>query len=293
MSSTGGAVLVTGATGSVGRYVVAGLVRAGEPVRAGTTRPGRDLAELAGAEQVRVDFEDPGSWEPAFAGVDRLFLMRPPQLTDTEHLVRPFIEVARRHDVRLVVFLSLLGVNRAMPHWRIERDLLASGLPHTFLRAGFFAQNLEAAYRDDIRDHDRIRLPAGQGRTSFVDTRDLADVAVLALRDPATHAGQAYDLTGPEAHTYGKVASLLSAELARPITYEPISFPRYWRALTAADLPRDYRVVQLAINAIARLGLAAKVTDDLPRLLGRPTRTLATYIHDAREAWARPGTVRA
>ena len=287
-SASGGAVLVTGATGNVGRPVVRGLLDAGERVLAATTRPGRDLPELDGAEQVRFDFEDPGSWDAAFEGVDRLFLMRPPQLTDTEHLVRPVIEVARRRAVRTVVFLSLLGVNRVAPHWRIERDIETSGLPHTFLRPGFFAQNLEAAYRDDIRDHDRIRLPAGQGRTCFVDTRDLADVAVLALRDPATHAGQAYDLTGSEAYTYGFVASLLSAELGRPVTYEPTSFLRYWRALSAAGLPREYRIVQLVINATARLGLAAKVTDDLPRLLGRPPRTLQAYIHDTREVWIHP-----
>lgn len=289
MGSTGGGVLVTGATGTVGRDVVRGLVDAGERVLAATTRPGRDLPQLTGAEQVRFDFAEPGTWDAAFAGVDRLFLMRPPQITDTEHLVRPVIALAQRRGVRLVAFLSLLGVNRAVPHWRIERDILAAGLPYTFLRAGFFSQNLETAYRDDIRDRDRIRLPAGQGRTNFVDTRDLAAVAVLALRDPATHAGKAYDLTGPEAHTYGHVASLLSAELARPVTYEPIGLLRYWRELSD-EFPREYKIVQLVINVTARLGLAAKVTDDLPRLLAHPPRSLRTYIHDARTTWERPAT---
>lgn len=83
-----------------------GLVDVGERVLAATTRPGRDLAELNGAEQVRSIFEDPGSWEAAFQDVDRLFPMRPPQFSDTEHLVRPVIEVPPARILRLVVFLS-------------------------------------------------------------------------------------------------------------------------------------------------------------------------------------------
>lgn len=187
--------------------------------------------------------------------------------------------------MRHVTFLSLLGVNRAMPHWRIERDIVAAGVPHTFLRAAFFMQNLETAYRDDIRDRDRIRLPAGRGRTSFVDARDVAEVAARTLQDPAVHRGRAYDLTGAAAHGYGHAAALLSATLARPVTYEPIGLWTYWRELRAEGWPRSYRIVQTAINLAARLGLAARVTPKLGRLLGRPPTTLARYVEDLRDVW--------
>lgn len=281
-------ILVTGATGNVGRHVVAELVAAGAPVRAASTRPERAVPGLDGAERVRFAFQERATWDAAFAGVDRLFLLRPPAITDTKALIRPVVRLAARRGVRSVVFLSLLGVNPAMPHYRIERDIVAAGLPRTFLRAGFFAQNLDTAYRADIRDHDRIRLPAGRGRTSFVDTRDLAAVAARALLDPAAHRDRAWDLTGPRALGYGEVAALLSAALGRPIVYQPIGLPRYWRELRAAGLPRDYRTVQMVINVVARLGLAAKVTDDLPRLLGRPPIPLEQYVQDYREEWERP-----
>lgn len=81
-----------------------------------------------------------------------------PPISDTKRDVRPFVEAMANAGVRHVVLLSLMGINRAVPHWQIEQDLRASGIPWTFLRPAFFSQDLGGAYRDDIRSHDRIRL---------------------------------------------------------------------------------------------------------------------------------------
>ncbi|MBC8090674.1 MAG: hypothetical protein H7Y15_01790 [Pseudonocardia sp.] len=185
-----------------------------------------------------------------------------------------------------MVFLSVMGVNRALPHWRTEQDLRASPMGWTFLRPSFFAQNLETAYRADIREHGAIRVASGRGRTSFVDTRDVAAVAALVLGDPAPHVGQAYTLTGPAALDYHHVASMLSAELGRVIVYEPRTLLAYRRELLRSGLPDDYVTVQIVINLVARLGLAARVTDTLGQLLGRPPTALAGYLHDRRDRWA-------
>ena len=176
-------------------------------------------------------------------------------------------------------------MNRALPHWRTEQDLRTSPMRWTFLRPSFFAQNLETAYRTDIREHSRIRVASGRGRTSFVDTRDVAAVAASVLHDPAPHVGQAYTLTGPAALDYHRVASMLSAELGRAVVYEPQTLVAYRRELRRTGLPDDYVTVQLVINLVARLGFAAQVTDTLGRLLGRPPTPLATYLHDRRGRW--------
>lgn len=282
-----GRLLVVGASGNVGRHVARFLVEAGQVVRAAGRDPARlaEVSELEGAEPVRFDFADAATWGPALEGVDRVFLMRPPDVTDTTGVVQPVIERMRDAGVRHVTFLSLLGVNPAMPHWRIERDLRASELTTTFLRAGFFAQNLDTAFRDGIRDHDRIRLPAGRGRTSFVDVRDIAAVAALSLREPERHRYRAYDLTGPRAVGYGEVASVLSAELGRAIVYEDISPLRYWREVRATGAAAQYAVVVSVIQLTTRLGLASKVTGEVQRLLGRPPIPLEQYIRDYRDVW--------
>ena len=274
--------LVTGSSGNVGGPLLDALRE-------------RNVAAI-GAHQTAshtddqgrlLDFLLPSTFPAALEGIDRVFLMRPPPISDTKRYIRPFIEAMVAAQVQHVVFLSLMGVNRVMPHWRIEQDLRDSGLGWTMLRPAFFAQNLGAAYLADIRDHDRIRLASGNGRTSFIDTRDIADVAALALESPLEHRGKTYTLTGPHAIDYHEVASRLSASLARPIRYEPIGLLRYRRELLAAGSPPDYVRVQLLINIIAKLGMAAKVNNEVPRLLHRPSRTLQTYIDDHRHLFTR------
>lgn len=275
-------VLVTGSSGNVGAPLVAAL--AGTEARVVATRV-RGGPDPGGIETKRLDFEDADSFAPALDGISRVFLMRPPQISDTKRFIRPFIEAMSAAGVEHVVFLSLMGVNRAMPHWRVEQDLRASTLSWTFLRPSFFAQNLGAAYRNDIRDHDRIRLASGHGRTSFIDTNDIAEAAANILVAPERHRGTAYTLTGPEALDYHQVASLLSATLGRRITYQPIGFRRYRRELQAQGLPGAYVNVQLLINVVARLGFAGRVDDALPRLLGRAAGPLEAYIAANRTLW--------
>ena len=278
-------ILVTGPTGTVGGPLVTLLAEQHLDVVGGTRRP---TGFSGPAESRALDFERPETFAAALSGVRRVFLMRPPALSDTKRYIQPFIQAAERHGVEHVVFLSLMGVNRVMPHWRVEQDLRASLLRWTFLRPSFFAQNLQTAYGDDIRELRRIRVSSGRGRTSFIDTRDIAAVAALVLTNPSPHSGPAYTLTGPAALDYYQVASMLSAELGSAITYEPLGLAAHRRELHGKGLPTAYVNVQLLINLIARLGLAAEVNDTMQKLLGRPPTPLATYLHDYRDAWAAP-----
>ncbi len=276
-----GAVLVTGASGTVGAAVAHELRRTGETVRAGS----HGRAPTSAGDLVEFDFSRPETWPGAFEGVDRLFLVRPPAISDVKTYLRPVIRFAGEHEVRHVVFLSVMGVNRLLPHWQVERDIEDAGLAHTFVRPAFFAQNLLTAYRSDIVDHDRIRLASGSGRTSFVDTRDVARVAADVLRKPVGHDGKAYTLTGPHALSYYQVASLLSAALGRSIDYQPIGLLRYRSELTSAGHETAYVNVQLVINAVAALGQAGGVTPTLGSLLGHPPTTVAQFVHDHVAAW--------
>jgi uncharacterized protein YbjT (DUF2867 family) len=133
-------VLVSGATDIVGRHLVAKLLARGQRVRAGVRRPGE--ANLTpGVDQHRLDFDDPSTASSALkGGVDRVFLMHPPAISDVRTALGPFVAACRERRVRQVVVLSVLGANPAMPHWWMERMVRDAGLRATALRPAYFAR---------------------------------------------------------------------------------------------------------------------------------------------------------
>ncbi len=275
-------ILVTGATGNVGSAILALLVAAGAPVLAAVRS--EDTKVPSGAKAVRFDFLDPGTFT-AFQGVERVFLMRPPAMGNARRDLGPAIAAMKAAGVQQVVFLSLLGAERnpVVPHRAVEQLLLESGMDWVFLRPSFFMQNLSTTHRDDIKDRNDVFVPAGKGRTSFIDVRDLAAVGAKALLEG--HRNVAYPLTGDEALSYAEVAHELSLALNRTITYSDPSALRFYRAWRERGQPRAFVLVMLAIYTTAKLGLAAKITDDTRRLLGRPAITFRQFAQDERQAW--------
>ena len=283
-------VLVLGATGNLGGATARSLLAAGRPVVLAGTDPDRLRDRFPGTPATRLDLHDPRTFAPALTGTDGLFLLRPPAVARVGPTLDALIGVAERLGAGHTVFVSVAGADRnpLLPHHRVERRLRASGLSWTILRPGFFTQNLADAYRADIRDDDRILLPAGQGRVAFVDTRDIGDVAAAVLARPDPHRGAGYRLTGAEALTFTTVAALLTEALGRPIRYRSTGVPAYLRHLRRAGLPWGRALVQAALHAGLRYGQAQTVDPTLPRLLGRAPRSLAQYVHEHRELWAAP-----
>ena len=277
-------VLVTGATGNVGSEVVRRLRELGHPIRAASRRV--PAGEEDGVERVPFDFARRETYGPALRGVGRLFLVRPPELSDTREYINPLVDAAKREGVEHVVFLSILGAekNPVVPHRRIEGYLEASGMTFTFLRAGFFMQNLSTTHRACIREHGEIFVPAGRGRTSFVDARDVAAVAASALTEPG-HEDRVYPLTGGQALDYYRVAEVFTEVLGRRITYANPSIPGFVGRMRRRGLPLSFVLVMVGIYATARLGLAARVTQDLPGLLGRAPTPLRQFVADHRACW--------
>lgn len=284
-------VLVTGASGNVGREVVRILQQRGVPLRITGRAGGARSGAVAGpgAESVPLDFQDASTFAAAARGCDAVFLLRPPPVSDTKATLNPFIDVARAEGVAQVVFLSVAGAgsNPVVPHHAVEKHLEARGGQWTILRPGFFAQNLGDAYRQDIAVDDRILVPAGRGRAAFVDVRDVAELAANALTAPDDHRAQAYTLTGPQPVSFDEAAELLSEGLGRRITYVPASIPRYAWHLRARGLPVAQIAVQTILHVGLRFGQAESVDPTLERLLGRPPRTLRDYVMDHLSLWQR------
>ena len=282
-----GKILVTGATGNVGAEVVRLLRQGNHPVRAAARTPSASNRRFGdGVEQVWLDFGAPESYGPTFTGVERMFLIRPPAISDVKRFLFPAIDAAKQAGVQQIVFLSLIGVerNRVVPHYKVEQYLLHSGVPYTFLRPSFFMQNLNTTHRVEIKERSEIFVPAGTGKTSFIDVRDIAAVAALTLTQPG-HTNRAYSLTGSEALDYYQVAAVLSEVLHRPIIYRRPSLLQFIHRQRAGGTAWPFVLVMSGIYTTARLGLAARLTDETTRLLGRAPITLRRYAEDYRDCW--------
>lgn len=273
-------VLVTGATGTVGRHVVTALADRDVVVRSAVRDPDGVPRTIADAgDVVAFDFAKPETWGAALADVDGVFLMRPPVVSGSD--VGSFVEAAARVGVGRAVYLSTLGAekNALIPHHRIEKRVAESGIEYTLLRASFFMQNLSGVHRRDVIERDEIFVPAGRGETSFVDARDVGEAGAVALTESG-HAGRAYDLTGGEAMDYEAVADVFSDVLGRSITYPNPSLASFARRMYGRGNSLGFVALMCGIYATARLGLADRVSEDSRHLLGRAPRTMRAFVED-------------
>ncbi len=280
-------ILVIGALGNVGSAVVEELQARGAAVRAADLFPEKISERFgAGVEAVGFDFAKPETYQPTFAGIKKMFVLRPPQITDIQKMMVPALEAAKTTGVEHIVFLSLIGIesNTVVPHYKVEQWLRASGLKYTFLRASFFMQNLNTVHRAEIQDRDMIEVPVGTAKTSFLDARDIGAVAALALTE-AGHENKAYDLTGSQALDYYQVAALFSEVLGRKITYTNPSPFTFFVHLLQRGTKLIFAVIQTWLYNNTRKGMADTVTGEVKRLLGRDPILLKQYIEDYKDCW--------
>ena len=282
-------ILVTGATGNVGREVVRLLSDLDYPVTAAVRNPIEALKSFgSNVRCVSFDFTNPETFTNAFAGINKLFLVRPPAIADI-HKITPALNAAKRSGVEEIVFLSIIGAdkNRIVPHYAIERAIEQLNIPSVFLRCSFFMQNLNTTHREDIRLRDRLFMPAGNGRTSFIDVRDIAAVAVKILTESKGELpiDCAYDLTGATALTYVEVANTFTTVLGRPIQYTNPSIPIFIWQMLRQGFPLQFVLVMVGIYITARFRLADMVTTDVQQLLGRSPISIDRYVEDYRECW--------
>lgn len=286
-------ILITGATGNVGLATLRELMKHPDKSRFDVVAGVRDVntwkETVTPDKLVILDFTDAGTFDAALSGVGRVLLVRPPQLADVDKQFGPFIDAMKRAGVGQVVFLSLQGVenNSLTPHHKIEKLIVESELPFTFLRPSFFMQNLSTTHRDEIRLRDEIFVPAGNGRTSFVDVRDIGAVAALALTSSTgEHLHKGYELTGSEALTYGEVAAILTTTLGRKITYRDPSVLRFiWQKWRQEGTSLGFTLIMVALYTVSKLGKAAGLTKETERLLKRPPITFRQFAADYRTVW--------
>lgn len=278
-------ILITGATGQVGREAVNSLVAAGAAVRVLVRNPSA-TAGLQGVQVVQGSFEDDASLSRAFDGVD-VMLLAGRDSPDTVSQQQRVLAHARRVNVQHIVKLSAIGASSASPialmrdHHTVDEEIRVGSASWTVLKPHLYMQNLLRA-ADAVRREGRLAAPMGHDRFPLVDTRDVGAAAAIVLGNPVAHAGQAYALTGPVAHSYDEVATALSVVAGRAVAYEPVPPQAYEARLLAAGIP-GWRAFDLAHITSAYSPSDNAVSPELPTLLGRRPRSLSEFLQDHRD----------
>lgn len=280
-------ILVIGALGNVGTEVVRQILARGGKVRAADMDVNK-LRERLGdsVEAVRFDFTDPTTYEATFKGVQKMFYMRPPHITNIQRDMVPSMDAAKRAGVTHVVFLSLIGIENTtyVPHYKVETYLKAINMQTTFLRCSFFMQNLNTTHRREIKERNEIFVPVGKAKTAFIDARDIGAVAAVTLLEDG-HADMNYDLTGSQRLDYWEVASIMSEILGRRITYRNPNPLHFLIETMRRGTPFMFALVMTGLYTSTRFGMAEPITDEVERLTGISPITFRQYVTDYEDAW--------
>jgi len=223
-------ILITGATGTLGREVVKQISGKGQAVRA-AARSASDntFANLKGVQVIPLDYSNHDMLAAALKGIERLFLLTPFQ-SNMVDLTSNLVREANNAGVKYIVKQSVMGAD-AEPgitpgrlHRQAEKIIEESGISFTFLRPNFFMQNFVNFFSPSIKAQEAFYVPAGNAKVSFVEVRDIAAVAVHALTNSdRKHEGKAYDITGGEALSYVRAAEILSKEVGKKVNYVNVS----------------------------------------------------------------------
>ncbi|MGV9250513.1 SDR family oxidoreductase [Streptomyces sp. NPDC003697] len=276
-------IVVTGATGRLGRLVVEQLLEKvpADHVTAVVRTPEKaaDLAER-GVRLAVADYNAPETFDGLFSAGDKVLLISGSEVGgDRVRQHKVVIDAARAAGVALLAYTSAPGTLQAAladDHRGTEQALLASGLPYTLLRNGWYHENYTEQLAP-VLAHGAVVQAAGEGRISSAARADYAAAAVAVLTGEG-HENATYELGGDEAWSFAEFAAELSRQTGREIAYRPVSVEEYQGVLTGAGLPGPLAAVLAGVDASIERGELVVTSGDLSRLAGRPATPLAEAI---------------
>jgi uncharacterized protein YbjT (DUF2867 family) len=296
-------ILVTGATGTIGSEVVKQLVSilsslsSNYNIRAAAhsqNKTGR-LKEFGdkGVETANLDYTKPETVAHALNKVDKLFLQTLP-VPDVTDITSNLVKEAKKNDVKHIVKLSAMGADSEPGstilrlHGKEEKIIEESGIPYTFLRPPAFMQNFITQLGYTIRTQSAFYVPAGDAKMSFIDARDVADIAARILTNnnnnknggSQQHVNKAYDITGSDALSYSHVAEILSSEVGKKISYIDVTEEdarKGMKQMGADDWSID---IMLELFRITRAGYGSQTTTAAEHIIGRKPISFAQFAKD-------------
>lgn len=274
-------IVVTGATGHLGRLIVEALLRDGTPaeqiVAGGRAVEKLDDLAARGVRVARLDYTDPASLAAALEGAETVMLVSGSEVGQRFAQHSAVIDAAKAAGAKRVVYTSAPGATTsalvlAPEHKATEEYLAASGLDYTILRNGWYTENYIGTAQQGIAS-GTIAASVGSGKVASASRADYADAAAAVITGDG-HSGRTYELSGDEAWDFAQLAATVAELSGTPVTYSPLTPEQHAAALTEAGLDEGTVGFVVALDGNIRDGLLAGTPGDLSALIGRPTTPL-------------------
>lgn len=285
-------ILVTGATGNVGIEVIRTLsaIDHQHEIFAGVRNIKEAASTLAPYPNIRCsdfDFDKRADFKFFLKGMDVLFLLRPPHISNVTKYFKPLIEVAQNLKLKHIVFLSVQGVEKSsiIPHHKIEKLIEQSCISFSFLRAAYFMQNFSTILRKDIIEKDRIYLPAGKVKFNLIDVKDVGEVAAKILINPQNHKNKAYDLTNYEQIDFQSICMQLSKGIGRKIEFVSPNLMAFFIQKRMEGMATPFILVMIMLHYLPRFQKNLSTSDWTEKFLGRQPTTFEEFVEREKSEW--------
>ena len=284
-------ILVTGASGQLGRLTIDSLLRsipAGQIVAAMRDPAAGAALSARGVTVVAADYGQPQTLDSAFTGIDRLLLISSNALGVRVAQHRNVVEAAKKAGVKLIAYTSVLHAETsplglAEDHRQTEALIRQSGIPFVLLRNGWYTENYTGSVPSALA-HQALIGSAGDGRISSAARVDYADAAAAVLASTSDQSGKIYELAGDDSYTLSALAAEIAKQSGKPVAFSNMTEADHKAALIRAGLPEEIAALLVNSDAAAAKGALFDDSRSLSKLIGRPTTPFAQSVAAALQA---------
>jgi len=285
-------ILITGASGQTGFEVIRYLYRndTQNQLVAGVKNISTSkliFIDFPKLEFVNFDFDNNETYLQALNKIDLVFLLHPPHIADTEKYFAQLIRKIQENGIKKILFLSVQGAEKSkmIPHYKIEKLILKSGIDYIFLRPSYFMQNLTNSFILDILQLRKIILPAGKARFNWIDMQNVGEVSAILLDQYDKYKNQAFEITGSENLNFDQVANLISTEIQYRIEYTNVNPIRFYNLKLKTGMIKGMILAMIILHFLPRFTRSPRISNFYEKLTGKKPVLLKEFIKRERSSF--------
>jgi uncharacterized protein YbjT (DUF2867 family) len=286
-------ILVTGATGNIGKEIIHYLSASGKECEViaavrNVESANRKLSSFPNLKFRQFDFEDDATFDSAFEEIEILFLLRPPHISNVEKYFLPLLDAARQKQITKIVFLSVQGAEKSkvIPHNKIETLIKSMGFQYIFVRPSYFMQNLTTTLLPEIVKNKSITLPSGNAKFNWIDVKNIGEATALLINYFDKYQNKEYEITGTENKSFKELTLMMRDLLGLEVTYKSVNPLSFYFKKKREDVQSGFALVMTILHFLPRLQKDPQISDNFRKLTGKEPNSLAEFLMREKEKFS-------